>query len=104
MLAGRLYMVPRRGLEPLQPMRPLPPQGSVSTNSTTSANLLYYGYITFTWRRRFIDHLRDIILQRCLLNRNFQHRWIRQTHLRDTIGAIFRIISKTQAGRKKYCG
>ena len=30
-------LVPRTGLEPVQPKRPLAPQASVSTNSTTSA-------------------------------------------------------------------
>ena len=34
-------MVPMAGLEPAR-LAPLPPQDSVSTNSTTSANLMNY--------------------------------------------------------------
>jgi hypothetical protein len=35
------FMVPMAGLEPAR-LAPLPPQDSVSTNSTTSANLMNY--------------------------------------------------------------
>lgn len=43
--AAHRILVPREGLEPSR-LSPLPPQGSVSTNSTTSANceLLYLNY------------------------------------------------------------
>ena len=39
-----LKIVPTTGLEPAQ-LLPLPPQGSVSTNSTTSAGKRYYTQI-----------------------------------------------------------
>ena len=42
---NRTYkLVPKAGLEPAQQFTPLPPQGSVSTNSTTSANLVTQSY------------------------------------------------------------
>src|SRR5690606_30946744 len=59
---------------------PLPPQGSVSTNSTTSAKLLLLKLRHIICRRSRLTLLenRNIIIQD-LLTLNFLHRRIRQT-------------------------
>ena len=58
---------------------PLPPQGSVSTNSTTSAKSIYSRYITFCCFSRFAFNLRNVFQQRLLLRLHFQYSRIRQT-------------------------
>ena len=73
LLAGRLLYGTEKGTRTPTAFRPLPPQGSVSTNSTTSAKLLYIysRYITCIDFNRGCFDLRNIFKRRLRLNLYF---------------------------------
>ena len=95
-------MVPRRDSNPYS-LWPLPPQGSVSTNSTTSAKTLlpffHLRQITRSIRRLALLEHRHI-LNRWLADRHFQHSWIRQPRLGQLISLLLGEKRQTQAGQK----
>lgn len=76
---------------------PLPPQGSVSTNSTTSAKSFVAYYLLLLWGLRYIRRFnsrRSGFQNRYIFNSrlgllNFQDCWIRQTNPTHTISFVF---------------
>lgn len=67
-------MVPEAGLEPAQ-LAPLPPQGSVSTNSTTTAAVTHSSRIT-PKKKELNKFIRQFLVQLVKFHSNLPALWL----------------------------